>query len=321
MRNLENSILLGNGLNRCLEHSISWGELLSETAEKLGVQYNPEISMPLEFERIVNCFLSKNERESKGNVYDEIKKQIAEKVCSVKLPENALHRQLKRLSIQNIMTTNYDYLLEYVYNDDYIGISGRNKYIFERTSIQKGIPFFHLHGIASNTQSLCLGYEHYMGVVEHLRNSLNRNEKPTEKTIGGMVIKQVLNNEKEPLNTWGEKFYTSNIGIIGLDLAENESDLWWLISHRAYLYFSNYLGLRKQIRNKIVYYDILDDIKKNDRKAEESRLSRLHHKNIQHCLLRDNHINVHTYKLGHKYSTYQEAYEAIISDIYQNGIR
>ena len=319
---MENSLLLGNGLNRCLRSSISWGELLKETADRLGVRYYPEISMPLEFERIVNSYLSKNHRMAKGNVYDEIKGEIAKKVCNVKLPEDAIHRQLQRLTIQNIMTTNYDFLLEKVYNADFIELPAirRNKYLFEQTSAQKGIPFFHLHGIASNAQSLCLGYEHYMGIVEHLRNSLNRSEMPTEKKVGGMVIKQILKGEKEPLNKWGEKFYTSNVGIIGLELGENESDLWWLISHRAYLYYSDYMGLRTQLRNRIVYYDIMDEMKKADNQAEQARRARLHQKHTQHKLLRDSHIIVHSYVLGKEYQSYEEAYEAIISDIYNKGI-
>ena len=51
---MKHTLLVGNGLNRCLESSISWGSLLKDIADEYGVTYNGEIPMPLEFESIVN---------------------------------------------------------------------------------------------------------------------------------------------------------------------------------------------------------------------------------------------------------------------------
>ena len=237
------------------------------------------------------------------------------------MPKDAIHRRLNKLDINAIMTTNYDCLLERVFNDNYVPVKDQKKYLFDKTSTQEGIDFYHIHGIASQKQSLCLGYEHYMGLVYYLRHEINRNENKKEKTDGGMIIKQILYGDRARSNKWGERFYTSNIGIVGLELSECESDLWWLITHRAYLFYSNYYGLRDRITNRIVFYDIVDEVeKKNDKEAEQRRLSTLRAKENRHCLLKNENIIVRKYTIGKEYGSYDEAYNAILEKIEKDGI-
>lgn len=308
---MENCLLIGNGLNRTLETSISWGDLLKDIAEDFGVDYYEDIPMPQEFERIINSYL-KTSNNPTSNVYEDIKKKIAEKIKCTKLPDGAIHNKLRNLPVNVVMTTNYDYLLEYVFDSSYVhkGDTGK-KYLDEFTSIQKGIKFFHIHGMVASPKSICLGYEHYAGLVERLRSSLNKKENNENSK---MIIKQILYNEKDKLNTWGEKFYTSNVAILGLGLTSCEIDLWWLITHRAYLYYSNYFGLKFQIKNRIVFFDILDDLKetRNKRRSTKEELP-LGKKNL-YSLLEDSHVEVKKYYLS-KYGTYREAYAQIIEDI------
>lgn len=51
------TLLIGNGLNRTLQFSISWSELLCDIAKEHNVEYIPDLPMPLEFERIINTIL------------------------------------------------------------------------------------------------------------------------------------------------------------------------------------------------------------------------------------------------------------------------
>lgn len=308
---MENCLLIGNGLNRTLEASISWGDLLKDVAEDFGVDYYEDIPMPQEFERIINSYLKASNNPT-SNVYEDIKKKIAEKIKYTKLPDGAIHNKLRNLPVDAIMTTNYDYLLEYVFNGSYIhkGDIGK-KYLDESTSIQKGIKFFHVHGMIASPKSICLGYEHYAGLVERLRSSLNKKENNENSK---MMIKQILCNEKDLLNTWGEKFYISNIAILGLGLTSCEIDLWWLITHRAYLYYSNYCGLKSHITNRIVFFDIIDDLEDiNIEKQSAKHRTILEKKNL-HRLLENSHIEVKKYFLS-DYQTYKEAYTQIIKDI------
>ena len=302
---MKHTLLVGNGLNRCLESSISWGDLLKDIATEYGVNYNGEIPMPLEFESIVNQYLKKQSNPS-DKVYLDIKEKIADKLNYAKLPEGAIHKDLQSLQIESILTTNYDNLLEYVFNPEY-SYKGKktNKYLFDAISIQKGISFFHIHGHADSPKTICLGYEHYMGVVENMRSVIN------SKNVGSgnmKIIDTLLGNSK-PRYTWDEKFYTDNISIIGLGLSESEVDLWWLLSHRAYLYYSNLCGIKKILRNRIVYYDVIN----------ESDTKQLEYKKRIHYMLQNSHVEVKYYTIGKDCIDYYDGYRLSITDI-QNRI-
>lgn len=296
---METTLLVGNGLNRCLENSISWSELLNEIAKTYGVNYNGEISMPLEFESIMNQ-IHRNQENPSTKVYTEVKGMIAKKVKSIVLPADAIHRELQSIHVGAIMTTNYDYLLEHIYNPDYKyeGLL-RRTYLFDHTSIQNSVPFYHVHGCADNPKSICLGYEHYMGVVENLRSALNtkENSQPTD-----MLICKVLRGEKKQTCTWYERFYTDDISIVGLGLSESETDLWWLLTHRAYLYYSDYYGIRNNLGNTITYYDIVSPNGKD-------------YADKIHYMLRNLHVAVRSFELGKDCGDYKEGYRMIFEEM------
>lgn len=309
---MDTCLLIGNGLNRTLGASISWGDLLKDVAQEYGVDYHGDIPMPMEFERIVNSYL-RNSSVPSVETYTEFKSKIAEKICATKLPRNAIHYKLLDSNADAILTTNYDFFLEYAFNMDYEH-KGRvqRKYLFEPTSVQKNVAFYHLHGMACVPKTICLGYEHYAGIVEKLRSQLNTKEKQQAEK---MAIRQVLVGEVKPKNTWGERFYTSNIAILGLGLSSCEIDLWWLIAHRAYLYYSNYCGLKAKIANQIVYYDIIDDIPKSNELDEGKRVSVLHEKQNTYLLLENSHVSVRKYYLSDYGNNYEAAYLRAIENI------
>lgn len=299
---LNTTLLIGNGLNRCLEHSISWGDLLAEIASNYGVHYNGGIPMPLEFESIVNQIL-RNQADPSTAIYTEIKKAVAEKVKNTKLPNNAIHHQLVTLPVSAIMTTNYDNLLEYVYNPLYTYQGQKNKtYLFEATSVLNNVPFFHIHGHADSPRTICLGYEHYMGVVENLRREINTEEKGIS---GKMKIREVLVDPSKRTYTWYERFYTDNIHIVGLGLSESEADLWWLITHRAYLYYTNYYDVKSALNNQITYYDIVDP-QKVDEKAQKEQI---------HYMLSNANVTVEKYTIGENCLSYEDGYLRIFKRI------
>lgn len=75
---MQNCLVIGNGLNQCLPDGVSWGNLLEMVAEEYHIEYNPDLPMPLEFERIVNEIL-KNRATPFGDIYDEVKEKIIDK--------------------------------------------------------------------------------------------------------------------------------------------------------------------------------------------------------------------------------------------------
>lgn len=300
---METTLLIGNGLNQCLKGGVPWGNLLEYIAKEFGVLVNKSIPMPLEFERLINTYLSLNPQKAE-NIYDNVKKIVAKRVSDASLPENAIHREIANLKVNAIITTNYDFLLEAVYTEDFIpdindGVAGNStKYLLKSIGNicvgEEHISFYHAHGCNTHPATICLGYEHYMGMVQRIRSEKNN-------------IQMALNEPSKAKNTWIERLYTNNVAIIGLGLYDCETDLWWLLTHRASLYYSDKSGAHSNIRNKIVYYDVIDDIKNDEEKNENEK---------KHALLKGMHVEVQVFYLSQtKSGTYEEAYRQIFNSI------
>lgn len=311
---MNNTLFIGNGLNRTLKNSIAWSDLLEGIADELKVSYYSDNPMPLEFERIINEYLNDSATPT-SDVYKEVKNKIINKLKMTKLPDNSIHKDLNSIKISNIITTNYDYLLEYVFDSAYQYKGDKKKYLLEKTSTQKGVNFYHPHGMIASPQSICLGYEHYVGIAQKIRYEINHKDNNDSKK---MSIKLVLYDEREQKNTWCELFYTSNISMLGFALDNCELDFWWLITHRAYLYYSNHLGLKEKIKNNITFYDIIDDVKLNNVENEVKRYKRFLQQQLKHQLLKNNHIVVKTYNLSECDNSYEVGYNQIIKDIKEN---
>ena len=301
----EKYVLVGNGLNICLKDSYSWSNLLEEIAKKYNVDYNSELSMPFEFERILNTYLenSLDEETTKTSVVNRMKNDIASIIIESKLDKSAIHYELRKLNVDGFITTNYDHNLEKVFDSSYeYDGSEKNKYLFDKTAEINDKKFYHIHGIAGCNKSICLGYEHYIGIAEKERSELNtkKDNKPYD-----MNIKRILYGQDKQTNHSFEKFYTADIAIIGLNLDTSEIDIWWLLTHRAYLYNSNYAMLmsKELLNNNITYYDILC---KDDKSNE-------HKKNI-YSLLRSLHVNVRAHEINND-NEYKKTYKAIIREI------
>lgn len=296
------TLLIGNGLNNTLDDGISWSELLKKIAESHNVEYNGNLPMPLEFECIMNQILRTYPNPSM-DVYVEIKREIASSIQKLKLEENAVHYSIPEIPTNAIMTSNYDYFLEKVYREEYVYNGGeKSKYLFDATSKEKGVAFYHIHGVLGNPKSICLGYEHYMGVVENLRKEINTKEK---NVAGKMQICQALRDPKKLKGHWYEKFYTDDIHIIGLGLTESEVDIWWLITHRASILNSNYYGIKEKLTNKITYYDIIDDEKNVD----------MNERNKIHYMLRNSNVDVKILKIRKDCDDYRDGYHKIFEEI------
>lgn len=309
------TLLIGNGLNRCIEGSVSWGDLLKDIANEYGVDYSAEIPMPLEFERIIDNFLAKNPNHS--GVHEEIKDKIVKKMTRVSLPENSVHLLIKAINPSAIMTTNYDNLLEYVYDSSYVFSGNKQpKYLSEKTSDIEGTWFYHIHGVIDNPKSICLGYEHYIGVVQKLRNEINTDKKETQQNEPKMSILRRLSGIKDSTELkWGERFYKDDIDIIGLSLDTCEIDLWWILTHRAFLYFTNHQSARTWIANTVTYHDIVNDVEQDDNDKEELRKIKLQQQASKFKLLESQHVEVKKYLLSEHDKSYEKAYRRILEDI------
>lgn len=318
MNELPKSLLIGNGLNQCLQGGLPWGNLLENIAKEFGIEPCIDIPFPLEFERVINVYLNRNPKDAK-DIYNRVKKEIAGLFVSFTLPDNAIHKEISKIKAESLITTNYDLLLEKVFDDTFItdlnkGTKNNStKYLFEPVGKIDEIDFFHAHGCAVLHKTICLGYEHYMGIVQNIRERI----KPTKNGNYTNNIIAVLSGKKEHDNTWMEKFYTTNMEIIGLGMYECESDLWWLLTHRASLFYSDESGNHSFIKNVITYHDIIDDLEnESNTVCNKKKNSETYRK---HKLLEGLNVVVKKYYLSNTSTgKYQEAYKKIIEEIAKN---
>lgn len=256
------SIMLGNGINRCMLSNISWEDLLVDIACDYGVALNTKISFPMQFENMINQILAKESKPS-DNLYTEIKMRIIDRLKGAELSKNAPHNVLAQ-NADVIITTNYDFLIEKSLDTMFspakvlsTAKDAGNKYNINNYVVVADKPIFHIHGDLRQAKSICLGYEHYAGTLQHLRDTLATKKHFADDKKPAIIW--ALENQEYTVNTWAKKFFTDDIDIVGLGLTQSEIDIWWLITYRAFLYYSNRFGARNLIRNTITYHDISTD--------------------------------------------------------------
>lgn len=282
-----NSLLVGNGLNR-LNNRVGWTDVLKALAknniasakqtEAISFVTDWGIPSPVKFEYLAN---HSTKRLKSSNIFNSLKADIASIMSArgsgIKLPPVSIQDLLQHVDIDDLLTTNYDQVLEQCLGVNTRSIS-ESKYILSPTSARGSVPnIYHVHGIAGKgwNSTICIGYEHYMGYIQKLRARLIRDRRSAETAtqIVFLLLRLV------PLShTWEELFFTTNMGIVGLGLAFEETDLWELLVLRAaVLNTSDTLksfGLPKDaFTNTITYYDVEvpSDPKDDDRKTEEYR--------------------------------------------------
>lgn len=285
---MNNTILVGNGFTRS-KSNISWNDLMDSLSKKYGgFELDEEIAFPLEFERMVNTYLENAELRD-STIYDQIKSDVVALFRTLPLDKGDIQYDLLDLNVQSIMTTNYDTLLENAFAAHPISIKD-TKYLLQRCYETEKVAFYHPHGIVDKPGTICLGYEHYMGLV----NSIYKNKKSIEKVLNGEKVKDD--------DEWQYKFFTDNMSIIGLGLSLQEYDIWWLLTLRASLYYTANKDLRDKINNRIVYYDAVED---------KDRIK----KNRIHKSLRGMNVEVVSFDIGKDVADYLEAYHKSIENM------
>lgn len=245
-------LLIGNNIN----DSQTWQELLSEVVHYLFDSDGQvkEIGdprrkpLPLFYEEIL--LRSPNlHNQSETNLRNFIANHIDE------IKPNEIHRIIMRSGFRDIMTTNYEYSLERaIAKSDFdltnLGYIKEKRYSVFRHNQVDQTKVWHIHGEQSNPGSIILGYEHYAGFLQQMRNyvvsgtdySKEKNLKPLIKRID----KGDVNN-----HSWIDFFFTRDIHIFGLSLDTSEIDLWWLLSYRARQFL---IEDKKRVTNEIYYY-------------------------------------------------------------------
>ncbi len=244
------TLFIGNDINN-LTPGISWRELLNQIIEHYrltdSVMQHPMKPFPMLYEEIFLNVIRQNHVEEK-----KVKEYIASKISQI--TPNDIHQRILEMGVKNIITTNYDYTLEGSNSLKNEGIISERLYSIFRKTIVNKTNFWHVHGEANVPMSINLGYEHYGGQLQQMRNYVVSGTNYESKKIKKAPLVRRI-KEKGPrsldYNSWIDLFFTKDIHIFGIGLDFIEIDLWWLITYRARAKL--YKGTT-EIPNNIYYY-------------------------------------------------------------------
>ncbi|WP_246795461.1 SIR2 family protein [Burkholderia perseverans] len=215
---------------------LSWQQLLSKLTAELGldgqITYHDQKPLSLLFEEL--CVRVPDFKTVRAAEH-EVKKRIALLMDS--FPPHELLRPLV-VQFDSILTTNYDASIE----DALAGplyyqqsMMPESRYSLFRKNDVGARQVWHIHGDASRPQSILLGYDHYAGYLQKIRNYVTNGMSPTESKV---VLSNAATRRKEenqggrPIFSWVDLFLRDHLHIVGFGFDFTEIDLWWLLVYK-----------------------------------------------------------------------------------------
>jgi hypothetical protein len=226
------ALLIGNGINRNSKQSndiYNWEQLLFDLSQEFSNgTINNELRkkpFPMFYDAIVNYAVEyQNKKES------DLKRTINEKLNNLQL--NPKYNFLDSVECDEILTTNYDYLIEKQLKNDWKrnAVTKNEKFYSLSRFQQSNKRVWHIHGEQGDIRSMLLGFRLYVNYTAKIRER------------AGAYISSLRNTDKAktlPYESWVDMFFTHNIHIIGLGMEFTEYTLWWLLAYRHFMKTSN----------------------------------------------------------------------------------
>ncbi|BDX08056.1 SIR2 family protein [Planctobacterium marinum] len=227
----EDILLIGNDINNGARGN-SWSDLLSKMNQEFGTSVDfsdPKKPFPLAYEEFYFEAAVQN-----GHKEKDVLQFIAEQTGAIE--PNPIHDLLVSLPCENLFTTNYDLSLDRAISEQKtyknVGVVPEKTYNLFRKHQVNNKSIWHIHGVANNPNSIVLGYNHYSGYLQYMRNYVVTGTKDAYKSLPATQLIKQLKSATVQHNSWIDFFFTHNIHILGLSLDFIESDLWWLLTYR-----------------------------------------------------------------------------------------
>ncbi len=225
-------LFVGNGINQASSKRISWGALLDKLYGDAVTPHESKVRrkkpFTLQYEEIAAI------RESADSLRETLIEGFEE------FQSTALHSAAMALGIKNILTTNYDYLLESA-AQKLTGIppisnntAQESLYsLFRRRSCGE-LNIWHIHGELSNANSIMLGHSHYAGYLRKIRNFLagevsTDSSSRQKKPYFSRFSKKHLEAHELYVESWVDLFLDSEIHMIGFGMDYTENHIWNLL--------------------------------------------------------------------------------------------
>jgi hypothetical protein len=242
------TLLVGNDINN-ISKGQSWKDLLTDIVSFClpngCIQLDERKPFPLLYEEI---FLTAIRRQHIREA--ELKAFIAEK--TLKIEPNEIHAAIRAISPAHILTTNYEFTLEgEIPSGNSSLILERTFSIFRKYTIDR-INYWHIHGDCLNPLTINLGFEHYGGQLQQMRNYVVSGTTYTSPQAPRQsLVQRIQQHLPVKDDSWLDLFFTRDIHIFGLSLDFVETDLWWLLTYRARQKFQKNTI---PVRNALYYY-------------------------------------------------------------------
>jgi len=244
-------LLVGNGLNRA-GGGHSWDDLLVSLWQlsaagpadrgaghgrgkaKVAPSYELDLQkpLPLLYEELLQRSPATGTKLDRAFL-SEIQAHFAK-------PEpSALHEAVFTTGIRHILTTNYDRTLEAAgarHGLETMGGRGlvrETRYsLFRRSDVGTHV-LWHIHGEVSSPDSIMLGYDHYAGCLQAIRQYVTGRSNYKDYKRGPLTGR--LTRGLDAIDSWLDLFFATDVHIVGFGLPFEEMHLWWLLTWRARL--------------------------------------------------------------------------------------
>lgn len=260
------TLLLGNGLNRCLEGFPSWDSLLTDVSNEFFCNVGDEDEPLLKYDMLL-C-------QAKSEYgHDDVKSKLMGLLASLNRPglnseDLDFIAAVQECGLKTILTTNFDYNLEEAFERSQSSSQAGKKRVLKysnevrKSNIRRNeigdITIHHIHGELDFPQSICLGMTRYVENLSRIRELLSCSKEDKDGKVYQLPIDEaIFAEEKRSRKTWAELFLNDDVYIVGLGLTSSELDLWWLLIRRAQLMAR---GDEKTCpNNRIVYFPLIPE--------------------------------------------------------------
>ena len=241
-------LLVGNDINN-ISKGQSWRELLQDIVNFClpdgCIQLDDRKPFPLLYEEVFLTTI----RQAHINEA-QLKAFIAKKTLAIQ--PNEIHAEIRNLEPAHILTTNYEFTLEGKIPEQFDGIITERTFSIFRKYQVGNINYWHIHGDCKNPLSINLGFEHYGGQLQQMRNYVVSGTTYSSPQAPKISLVRRIHMKEPVLNhSWLDLFFTRDIHIFGLSLDFVETDLWWLLTYRARQKFQKNTI---PVRNALYYY-------------------------------------------------------------------
>jgi hypothetical protein len=256
----ETILFAGNGINTINSNS-TW-EMLLRTLHKdyydAAVSFTDIIQkpFPLVYEQIVLWQLKKHRNTG---IERTLKKIIAAETCRI-LP-NEIHTAIAAKKINHIITANYEFNLVKDPGASMLnrGCIKETTYSIFRHFRNNGKTYWHLHGDAQHVTSINLGYEHYCGQLQKMREYVTGTYIAADKNFTKLFTRPLVNRaylKSAEVYSWVDFFFRDNttIKIFGFRMELEELDIWWLLTYRAKILYGAKKGHQQPRNNRVLYF-------------------------------------------------------------------